>query len=612
MAAPNTPQFFNDLLDLVEYYNRFPKVKAFIDARINDPNLTWRGVKLKTYIVALVRLSARFKKEYEQDLREVSKKEGVIPRLLETAFKPENRRLIQLAANPAPTTIPEAIQPSPIQQPPTPPKQMITQQSSILQSIKSAPQAPQSKQELYYQLEQQTTVASRATFGLNPLSTVAPARLVTTAAPISWIVIGLLSLFFILPVLMQLFNTTSLFPPFDQFTATTGEAADLLVVKKTGIPQVDKKGQIDYKVSVTYKGSGSATVKITDTLPAGEIYKNSDINSLCGNPTATAVAGGQIITWTLSGIPQNSPKVVCLSALAPDADTYVTNQVKAEVVTTTATGNLKLLQSGPTDIADTNTPITYSLAISYTGSGSITFDITDNLSALLGEADTGATGSCNSSMTGNYNPSTNLVSWQNLTLKTGENKTLCLTAKAKPNTSSQKIDNTFKAKITKVEQVPATGSTISSQEPNDSTCSGVYAAPNLYSIDKNPLGKNFGDPGCNFSKPTLAELLRTQDPKDGAFFYWLVEYESSYIPNAYTSFSPAKGAWGLYQMGTVRSGDIYDRGDVVWQLQTANAVNLKNQNEHQTPGWLRSEGSYWEVARPSYCQKFPGRCNARP
>lgn len=103
--------------------------------------------------------------------------------------------------------------------------------------------------------------------------------------------------------------------------------------------------------------------------------------------------------------------------------------------------------------------------------------------------------------------------------------------------------------------------------PTNNACGGKY------DIASNPIGANFGDPGCNFTKDDLYELLKTLDSKNADKWYFsIVPCESGYNPNAYNGAAvDAAGAYGLYQMGRGKNGQL-DHGDVEWSTQTSNAV----------------------------------------
>jgi hypothetical protein len=103
--------------------------------------------------------------------------------------------------------------------------------------------------------------------------------------------------------------------------------------------------------------------------------------------------------------------------------------------------------------------------------------------------------------------------------------------------------------------------------PTNNSCGGKY------NIASTPIGANFGDPECNFTKDDLYKLLEQLDPQNANKWYFkIVPCESGYNPNAYngTAVDPA-GAYGLYQMGAGKNGQ-YDHGDVDWATQTSNAV----------------------------------------
>ncbi len=138
---------------------------------------------------------------------------------------------------------------------------------------------------------------------------------------------------------------------------------------------------------------------------------------------------------------------------------------------------------------------------------------------------------------------------------------------------------------------------------------GDYIAPSSnncghYNLSKTG-GKNIGDPGCTFKKDALFSLLQQQDPKNASlWFITIVPKESGYDPTI-VGFPPgqsgidAGGAWGLYQMGSSspagqpppapgKNGEI-DRGDVNWEMQTANAINYNKK--------IGCSFKYWASAR---------------
>lgn len=122
------------------------------------------------------------------------------------------------------------------------------------------------------------------------------------------------------------------------------------------------------------------------------------------------------------------------------------------------------------------------------------------------------------------------------------------------------------------------------------SCGGKYSS----TISKNNfLPMNYGDPQCNFDKDKLRDLLMRLENNNQEFVnYWfviIIPGESGFNPNAWAQPAglqaelDASGAWGLYQKGSStppgspppapgKNGPL-DRGDVNWEVQTANAIN---------------------------------------
>jgi uncharacterized repeat protein (TIGR01451 family) len=124
--------------------------------------------------------------------------------------------------------------------------------------------------------------------------------------------------------------------------------------------------------------------------------------------------------------------------------------------------------------------------------------------------------------------------------------------------------------------------------PTADNCNGTYPL-------KNPLG-NFGDPKCDFNKDALYQILQQLDPTNATYWFTKVaRCESNYSPNAYADpiavgTPDPIGAWGLFQMGRGKNGE-FDHGDVIWQLQTSNAVNYNNNISKIGLAWR-----YWQCA----------------
>ncbi len=121
--------------------------------------------------------------------------------------------------------------------------------------------------------------------------------------------------------------------------------------------------------------------------------------------------------------------------------------------------------------------------------------------------------------------------------------------------------------------------------PSGNNCP-LTRPPDGYTLD-NPLGLNFGDPNCDFSQSKLYDELKTIDPANADFWFYTVAAceTTGYNPNGYNPISTSGSAWGLFQMGhqaypalgiDLQMNTEYDRGDVIWSLQTSNAVNYNN------------------------------------
>lgn len=147
---------------------------------------------------------------------------------------------------------------------------------------------------------------------------------------------------------------------------------------------------------------------------------------------------------------------------------------------------------------------------------------------------------------------------------------------------------------------PGAGGPVSSTyaPPSEDTCEGRYRFTS-------PLGKNFGDPQCSFTKDALLTQLKKEDPANAdIWFNKIIPCESGYNANAYAGHAQvgtpdAAGAWGLYQMGSAKppgsappapgKNGVNDRGDVPWTIQTTNATTYGKK--------LSNLGRYWWCAR---------------
>lgn len=140
--------------------------------------------------------------------------------------------------------------------------------------------------------------------------------------------------------------------------------------------------------------------------------------------------------------------------------------------------------------------------------------------------------------------------------------------------------------------------------PTDDNCDGTYALDN-------PLG-NFGDPNCDFGIDPFFDEVDRLDPANAETWTCLALYESGFNPNAYNPNASAGQAFGLFQMGHAAypqygldyqiadPGTEFDRGDVEWKVQIANAINYNNQL--LGGDFFNDQGvSYWEPINSGLC-----------
>ncbi len=94
-------------------------------------------------------------------------------------------------------------------------------------------------------------------------------------------------------------------------------------ITKTGDATVQNGDPINYKIVVTYKGTGTADIQVVDTLPSGITVTDDGGGKV----------NGQTITWTLAGVGANVPKTLNLvTQTTPDADdTWIQNKANATI-----------------------------------------------------------------------------------------------------------------------------------------------------------------------------------------------------------------------------------------------------------------------------------------
>lgn len=247
---------------------------------------------------------------------------------------------------------------------------------------------------------------------------------------------------------------------------------------------------------------------------------------------------------------------------------------------------LTLTKTGPAT-ATVGQNLTYTINAQYKGSAQ-ELTIVDKLPTGVNYV--------SSNPTGVYDATARTVTWNtkslNVLLTNPANWSVTVVLRATSN--NVKIVNQATATVTG----GASGEYVS---PSTSDCNNANYKSYM---NKTPLKKNFGDPMCDFSKDELFKQLQTEDPTNAdIWFNKIVPCESGYNPNAYagpqTGTPDARGAWGLYQMGSSNppgspppaegKNGPNDRGDVPWRMQTSNATTYGKK--------IGSLGRYWACAR---------------
>jgi uncharacterized repeat protein (TIGR01451 family) len=241
--------------------------------------------------------------------------------------------------------------------------------------------------------------------------------------------------------------------------------------------------------------------------------------------------------------------------------------------------NFTIKKTAPQEV-DNGSPIEYKIEVTNKGSQNATVTVIDNLPDNTVY------------QTGNNDPATdqNLtkrIQWTINDLGPGQKKDLTFTVVSQ--VSDTWVVNQISANVKLLGGSNSGNVTIPGNiPPTADNCNGTYPL-------KNPLG-NFGDPKCDFNKDMLYKMLKQLDPTHAEYWFTKVaRCESNYSPNAYADpiavgTPDPIGAWGLFQMGRGKNGE-FDHGDVIWQLQTSNAVNYNNNITKLGLAWR-----YWQCA----------------
>ncbi len=241
--------------------------------------------------------------------------------------------------------------------------------------------------------------------------------------------------------------------------------------------------------------------------------------------------------------------------------------------------NFSIQKSAPQAV-DNGSPIEYKIEVTNKGNQNASVTVVDNL----------PDGTVY--QTGNNDPATDQntskkIQWTINDLGPGQKKDLTFTVV--PQIPDTWIVNQISANIKLLGNSSSGNVNIPGNiPPTADNCNGTYPL-------KNPLG-NFGDPKCDFNKDALYQILQQLDPTNATYWFTKVaRCESNYSPNAYADpiavgTPDPIGAWGLFQMGRGKNGE-FDHGDVIWQLQTSNAVNYNNNISKLGLAWR-----YWQCA----------------
>lgn len=236
-------------------------------------------------------------------------------------------------------------------------------------------------------------------------------------------------------------------------------SADNLDIKKIGPDAVGNGEDILYKITVTYKGKGTANIKVLDQLPSFSIFKDTESKTLGAITCKTTLPGntkagstGQIIEWTLTSVVAGSTTELCLTITPQKSDFWVQNNISATIgeVFGAEGDKLKVDISAPTGVPNTDSEIKYPIIVTYTGTGTATIEISD----LIPENTEFVSGSqkenCESQAepTGGGPNDKKTVVWGPFELTQGQSAKVCLTIK--PLIDKIKISNQAIAKVIKL------------------------------------------------------------------------------------------------------------------------------------------------------------------
>jgi uncharacterized repeat protein (TIGR01451 family) len=157
------------------------------------------------------------------------------------------------------------------------------------------------------------------------------------STPVGWVVLAIIAivLFIVLfLVVLKLPTTNSLFPPYEETfeggVQPTPNPNNELAVSKTGPGGVNNGDDIEYEISVTYKGNADkAEVTVEDTIPEHTEFKEASDNGK---------KEGNLVKWVIEGLDKNQTKKVQFKVKAKDNDVWVINKAQAKVTKTIGGG----------------------------------------------------------------------------------------------------------------------------------------------------------------------------------------------------------------------------------------------------------------------------------
>ncbi len=277
------------------------------------------------------------------------------------------------------------------------------------------------------------------------------------------------------------------------------------------------------------------------------------------NPWVWAVIGGIILLFILS--------FLIVGCVLPMSNCEKTGK-------DSTTSQITIQKTAPSEV-ENGASIEFKILVTNKGSGTANIIITDDI-----PVDTIYKSGDNDPVT--EGETVKKIQWDIKNLPAGQSKTLSF--QVEPQKNDFWIVNQAKGTA----QFANSGGNVSipgNIPPTADNCNGAYPL-------KNPIG-NFGDPKCDFKKDDLYQMLKQLDPSNAdIWFLEVARCESNYSPNAYADpiavgTPDSAGAWGLFQMGRGKNGDL-DHGDVIWQLQASNAVNYSIK--------IPNKWGYWQCA----------------